>query len=101
MLEQQNIKLSLQRKIILSLGLLVAIMIIIFAQFIRIKAKPDNNVEIKMIQDDIEKSDLHELKNLQKINSDSSSYNGRSKTEGKGSNPKTGSNTNNRLFESI
>ncbi len=95
-----NDKLTLRRKIVLSLGLLVGAMILIFAQYRGIKAKPERDVENNMMRKERIQPDLNEIRDFKNVN-DSSKTRGENRNSKNNEIPAKSSNTNNRLFESI
>lgn len=101
MITPENEKLSLKRKIVLSLGLLVAAMILIFAQQIVVKAKPENDAKNNRIKEKSIQPKLDVLRELEKTPIDSLKSNGSAKKMRKNKFPEKNSNTNSRLFESI
>ncbi len=103
MLNQENEKLSLKRKIVLSIGLLVGALILLFAQYSGIKAKPDIDGENNMRKVESIQPDLKGIKDVDNLNDSSNNTinSGRIEKSRKSKIPKKASYTNNRLFESI
>lgn len=99
----ENDKLPLRKKIVLSLGLLVAAITLIFAQYSGIKAKSDIDGENNMRKKESIQPDLKGIKDGENLidSSNNTINNGSNEKSRKSNIPKKTSNTDNRLFESI
>jgi hypothetical protein len=101
MIKRENEKLSIKRKIVLSLGFLVAALTLIFAQYSGVKAKPDYDVKTNVFIDKSIEPDFKKLREPKELNIDSLNAINKNKKIRKNTYPVNNSYPNNRIFESI